>query len=71
MVLDLENGSDLMSSDALIFLLGVTVLHEYVHFGDYNQGVNNDMEEGSYFEELVYGTTVVRENAHLVLKRNQ
>lgn len=71
LVLELENGSTMMNSDALIFLLGVTILHEYVHYGDYNQGVNNEIEEGDLFEESVYGTRVKRHNAHLILKRNQ
>lgn len=60
-------------ADAFIFLIGVTILHEYVHYGDYNY--NGDawqypMEEGLLFEQDVYGQSVWIENAEIILKNN-
>ncbi|GAB3230171.1 hypothetical protein GCM10027454_32050 [Algoriphagus aestuariicola] len=70
LVMELETGSSIMNSDALIFLIGVSILHEYVHYGDFNQGVYNEIEEGNLFEESVYGTRITRSNAgDFILKR--
>lgn len=48
--------------DAFLFFLGTTVLHEYVHYGDYLNGDNYrypaTAEEGDLFETQVYGTDV-------------
>jgi hypothetical protein len=60
---NLENDiSDQGLEDAYLFFLGVTVLHEYVHYGDYQNGNNYDYpataEEGDLFEIQVYGEDV-------------
>lgn len=60
-------------ANAFAFLIGVTVLHEYVHYGDYNY--NGDtwqypQEEGLLFENDVYGQSVWISNAEIVLKNN-
>ena len=60
-------------ANAFAFLIGVTVLHEYVHYGDYNY--NGDFwqypqEEGLLFETDVYGQSVWIHNAEIILKGN-
>lgn len=46
--------------DAFLFFLGATVLHEYVHYGDFINGNNYvyPQEEGDMFEMRVYGEDV-------------
>lgn len=71
LVVDLENttlGSGV--ADAFSFLVGVTVLHEYVHFSEYTDGSWNNSESGELFETDVYGQTVWRSNASIILKSN-
>ena len=64
----LENGSlTQYEKDALLFYLGTTILHEYVHFGDNQDGVDYPGEEGQLFEILVYGENVTSSNAALIL----
>ncbi|WP_213520793.1 hypothetical protein [Nonlabens sp.] len=63
------SGTDL--ADAMAFLIGVTILHEFVHYGDYNN--NGDawqypQEEGLLFENDVYGQSVWIQNAEIILK---
>ena len=53
--------------DALLFYLGTTILHEYVHYGDNQDGVDYPGEEGQLFEILVYGENVTSTNAALIL----
>jgi len=62
------------SADSFIFLIGVTILHEFVHYGDYNYNGdtwNYPQEEGLLFEQDVYGQTVWLQNAKIILKDNQ
>ncbi|MCH7559811.1 MAG: hypothetical protein IIC67_00320 [Thaumarchaeota archaeon] len=54
----------------ICFLVGVTILHEYVHYGDNIDGVDYPGEEGQLFEIDVYGQTVWRHNAQIILKGN-
>ncbi|WP_162623306.1 hypothetical protein [Confluentibacter sediminis] len=71
LVNDLENsttGSQLANSFA--FLIGVTILHEYVHYSEYTDGAWNNPESGILFENDVYGQSVWRENANIILKNN-
>lgn len=71
LIMDLENtapGSSL--ADAFAFLIGVTLLHEYVHLGDNLDGIDYDGEEGLLFEQDVYGQSVWRDNAETILKQN-
>lgn len=56
--------------DALLFYLGTTILHEYVHYGDNLDGTQYPGEEGQLFEILVYGENVTSENASLILNGN-
>ncbi|MBN2732606.1 MAG: hypothetical protein JXR26_09270 [Balneolaceae bacterium] len=72
LVADLENttpGSKL--ADSFSFLVGVTILHELVHFSEWTDGAWNSDESGVLFEEDVYGQTVWRENADIVLERDK
>lgn len=74
LVNQLENSTPNSNlANAFVFLIGVTILHEYVHYGDYN--FNEDtwlypQEEGLLFEKDVYGQSVWISNAEIVLKRN-
>ncbi|NGP87297.1 hypothetical protein [Fodinibius halophilus] len=71
LVNDLENttiGSSL--ADSFSFLVGVTILHEYVHFSEWRDESWNSPESGILFEKDVYGQTVWRDNASLILKAN-
>ncbi|TVZ16486.1 hypothetical protein [Maribacter sp. MAR_2009_72] len=63
----LENSvSSSQYGETILFVVGVSVLHEAVHYGDFTynnnywQGRNDclDGEEGWLFEESVYGTNV-------------
>lgn len=59
--------------DAFLFFLGTTILHEYVHLGDYNNGDNYRYplteEEGRLFEVIVYGQNVHDYNALEILSK--
>jgi hypothetical protein len=67
---DLEQGTtDQPIEDELLFFLGTTILHEYVHYGDYSQGFDYPGEEGRIFEVKVYGFNVGPDTARLVLDR--
>lgn len=41
-----------------VYVLGVTILHELVHWGDNLDGVDRPGEEGEEFERLVYGGVI-------------
>ncbi len=41
-----------------VYVLGVTLLHELVHWGDDQDGVDRAGEEGEEFERTVYGGVV-------------
>ncbi|SDQ11895.1 hypothetical protein [Flagellimonas zhangzhouensis] len=69
-VAQLENGTLIENdNDAAIFFLGTTILHEYVHYGDYNNGFDYPGEEGRKFEIMVYGNNVQPDNARLILNK--
>lgn len=55
-----------------MFLVGVSVLHETVHYSDYivDGAVSNDSEVGNLFEEATYGQVVYRDNASIILRGN-
>ncbi|MEZ4968905.1 MAG: hypothetical protein R2814_04450 [Flavobacteriaceae bacterium] len=68
----LENDITLQQEeDAFMFFLGTTILHEYVHLGDFNNGDNYKYpltpEEGVLFEVRVYGQNVHDYNAIQIL----
>ncbi len=41
-----------------VYLVGVTLLHELVHWGDDQDGVDRPGEEGAEFERLIYGSVI-------------
>jgi len=41
-----------------VFLVGVTLLHELVHWGDDKDGIDRPGEEGAEFENMTYGSVV-------------
>lgn len=66
-VVMLENSEPGPQGNALAFLLGVTILHEYVHLGDNEDGEDQEGEEGIQFEEATYGESVWLNNAGDIL----
>lgn len=59
MVKDFEEGRGRRVARAgNVYLLGVTLLHELVHWGDDQNGIDRLGEEGSEFESLVYGSVI-------------
>lgn len=41
-----------------VYLVGVTLLHELVHWGDDQDGIDRAGEEGEEFERLTYGVVI-------------
>ena len=41
-----------------VYLVGVTLLHELVHWGDDQDGIDRPGEEGEEFERLIYGSVI-------------
>jgi len=41
-----------------VYLVGVTILHELVHWGDDQDGVDRPGEEGAEFERAIYGRVI-------------
>lgn len=41
-----------------VYLVGVTLLHELVHWGDDQDGIDRPGEEGEEFESRVYGNVI-------------
>jgi len=64
--LEAATGTD---RDAILFLVAVTILHEFTHYGDFQDGIQqlNDngtlFEEGNQFELDAYGKIIVGSNA--------
>jgi len=60
MVEDFEAGKGVRktATNKDVYLVGVTILHELVHYGDDQDGVDHPKEEGNEFEKLVYGKVV-------------
>ncbi|HFE47841.1 MAG TPA: hypothetical protein ENJ21_00840 [Chromatiaceae bacterium] len=46
------------SSGRNVYLAGVTLLHELVHWGDDKDGIDRPGEEGAEFERRVYGMII-------------
>ena len=64
-VLGLQQASLQSTIEATHFLLAVTVLHEFVHYGNFLTGFNPQGDEaGNLFENSVYGVIVTKYNAH-------
>ncbi|MDR6544581.1 hypothetical protein J2810_000621 [Chryseobacterium rhizosphaerae] len=63
-VLGLEQASLSSTRHATAFLLAVTVLHEFIHFGNYISGYDtNGNEMGNLFEISTYGIIITHLNA--------
>ncbi len=59
MVKEFEAGRGLRNAKAgRVFLVGVTILHELVHWGDDQDGIDRPGEEGEEFERRVYGKVI-------------
>ena len=59
LVRNFESGRGIRKSRAgNVYLLGVTLLHELVHWGDDQDGVDRNGEEGAEFEKLIYGKVI-------------
>lgn len=70
LVMDLENSiAGTGIADSFAFLVGVTLLHELVHLGDWTDGMDYPGEEGHLFERDVYGQSVWRNNAQAILRK--
>lgn len=64
-VLGLQQASLQSTIDATNFLLAVTILHEFVHYGNFLTGFNPQGDEaGNLFENSVYGIIVTKYNAN-------
>jgi hypothetical protein len=60
MVKEFEAGRGLRTAKAgKVYLVGVTVLHELIHWGDDQDGIDRPGEEGAEFEKKVYGSVIV------------
>lgn len=60
MVREFENGGGWRNARAgRVLLVGVTILHELIHWGDDQDGVDRPGEEGEEFERRVYGKVIV------------
>lgn len=81
LVTEFENSNITEISDALSFLIAVTILHEYVHLGDIvfgdsfwsdlysNEAYDPENEAGIVFEKDMFGEAVWRENAGIILRK--
>lgn len=72
MVQKLESAN-LDDREQLLFLVGVTILHETVHWGfDLNKlPIRTTKDEGVFFEKKAYGAKVTVNNFREVYDRNQ
>ncbi len=59
MVEEFEAGTGKREARAgKVYLVGVTILHELVHWGDDQDGIDRAGEEGEEFEQMVYGSVI-------------
>jgi hypothetical protein len=59
LVKEFEAGRGLRNARAgRVYLVGVTLLHELVHWGDDQDGIDRPGEEGEEFERMVYGSVI-------------
>lgn len=61
LVMDFEAGKRRVreARGGKVYLLGVTILHELIHWADDQNGKDRPDEEGEEFERLVYGRVIV------------
>ena len=59
LVKNFESGKGVRKARAgNVYLVGVTLLHELVHWGDDQDGIDRPGEEGEEFEKLIYGKVI-------------
>ena len=54
-----KNSLKKTKSGQLVYLVGVTLLHELTHWADDQDGVDTPGEEGEHFENAIYGKVIV------------
>jgi hypothetical protein len=59
-----------LNADAFTFFVGSTILHEFVHYGDWTDRNFREGEEGDLFEVSAYGQDVTNYNAASILLNN-
>ena len=59
------------NADVALFIVGVSILHEFSHYGDYLAGSpdGKDREDGDIFEELAYGKKIKRIDAWMMVNK--
>lgn len=59
-----------IETDVALFIVGVTILHEFAHYGDDLSGnPDKDREDGDVFEKLAYGKKVNRIDAWIMVSK--
>ena len=62
--LGMQNAQLNSTLQATSFLLAITILHEFVHYGNLLTGVDtNGNEMGNLFETAIYGVLITKDNA--------
>jgi hypothetical protein len=58
---DFEAGRGIRKtkSGKSVYLVGVTLLHELIHWGDDKDGIDRPGEEGEEFERRIYGKVII------------
>ena len=54
-----KNSLKKTKSGKLVYLVGVTLLHELTHWADDQDGIDTEGEEGEHFENAIYGKVIV------------
>ncbi len=54
-----KNSLKKTKSGNLVYLVGVTLLHELTHWADDQDGIDTEGEEGEHFENAMYGKVIV------------
>ena len=58
-VIEFENGGGIRKArKGNVYLIGVTLIHELVHWCDDQDGIDYPGEEGEEFEKMVYGKVI-------------
>ena len=66
----LQQTTNSVTEQATSFLLAVTILHEFVHYGNYLTGYDtNGQETGNLFENEVFGIKINKVTAHQYIVR--
>lgn len=62
-VAGLESANLLSTQQSTAFLLGVTLLHEFVHYSRFESGLDRNYEYGIQFEKDAFGVIINKDNA--------